>query len=211
MKKVLKKVMALTLAAVLTIGTAVTSTAAAPSPTTGKKPVNQIADTDSKGNNTKTPVYTVKTYDTGRARIIGAATIKKNVTVPNYVKVNGVKYRVTSIGAKSLKNWKSVKKIILSKNIKTVHNQSFKNCKSLKTIVVKNTKNIWFSQDTFNGGNNADQPLGTLYRSISLISDFLNLTKFKKSKGDQKMSKKTYAKMQKRLRKIGFKGKITRG
>ena len=28
-----------------------------------------------------------------------------------------------------------------------------------------------------NGGNNADQPLGTLYRSIPLISDFLNLTK----------------------------------
>ena len=27
-----------------------------------------------------------------------------------------------------------------------------------------------------NGGNNANQPLGTLYRSISLISDFLNLT-----------------------------------
>lgn len=38
MKKVLKKVMALTLAAVLTIGTAVTSTAATPSPTTGKEP-----------------------------------------------------------------------------------------------------------------------------------------------------------------------------
>lgn len=188
MKKVLKKVMALTLAAVLTIGTAVTSSAAVSSPTTGKKPVNQIADTDSKGNNTKTPVYTVKTYDTGRARIIGAATIKKNVTVPNYVKVNGVKYRVTSIGAKSLKNWKSVKKITLSKNIKTVHNQSFKNCKSLKTIVVKNTKNIWFSPDTFKGTNTK------------------MTVKFSK-----KMSKKTYAKMQKRLRKIGFKGKITRG
>lgn len=160
MKKVLKKVMALTLAAVLTIGTAVTSTAAAPSPTTGKKPVNQIADTDSTGNNTKSPVYTVRTYDTGRARIIGAATIKKNVTVPNYVKVNGVKYRVTSIGAKSL-----------------------------KTIVVKNTKNIWFSQDTFKGSN----------------------TKKMTVKFSKKMSKKTYAKMQKRLRKIGFKGKITRG
>lgn len=189
MKKVLKKVMALALAAVLTIGTAVTSTAAAPSPTTGKKPVNQIADTDSKGNNTKSPVYTVRTYDTGRARIIGAATIKENVTVPNYVKVNGVKYRVTSIGAKSLKNWKSVKKITLSKNIKTVHNQSFKSCKSLKTIVVKNTKNIWFLPDTFKGSN----------------------TKKMTVKFSKKMSKKTYAKMQKRLRKIGFKGKITRG
>jgi RNA polymerase sigma factor (sigma-70 family) len=43
-----------------------------------------------------------------------------------------------------------------------------------------------------NGGNNADWFLGTLYRSISLISDFLNLTKFKKSKGDQKMSEKVY-------------------
>ena len=186
MKKVLKKVMALTLAAVLTIGTAVTSTAAAPSPTTGKKPINQIAKTDIVTSKT---VYTVKTYDTGRARIIGAETSRKKVTVPNYVKVNGVKYRVTSIGAKSLKNWKSVKKITLSKNIKTVHNQSFKSCKSLKTIVVKNTKKIWFSPDTFKGSN----------------------TKKMTVKFSKKMSKKTYAKMQKRLRKIGFKGKITRG
>lgn len=100
-----------------------------------------------------------------------------------------MKYKVTSIGTKSLKNWKSVKKITLSKNIKTVHNQSFKNCKSLKTIVVKNTKKIWFSPDTFKGSN----------------------TKKMTVKFSKKMSKKTYAKMQKRLRKIGFKGKITRG
>ena len=191
MRKALKKVLALTLAAVLTIGTAVTSSAAASSPTTGKKPIDQIADTDtgSTGNNAKNPIYTVRTYDTGRARIIGAATIKKNVTVPNYVKVKGVKYRVTSIGAKSLKNWKSVKQITLSKNIKTVHHQSFKNCKSLKTLVVKNTKNIWFSPNTFKGIN----------------------TKKMTVKFSKKMSKKTYAKMQKRLRKIGFKGKITKG
>lgn len=95
----------------------------------------------------------------------------------------------SSIAAKSLKNWKSVKKITLSKNIKTVHHQSFKNCKSLRTIVVKNTKNIWFSPDTFKGSN----------------------TKKMTVKFSKKMSKKTYAKMQKRLRKIGFKGKITRG
>lgn len=191
MRKALKKVLALTLVAVLTIGTAVTSSAAASSPTTGKKPIDQIADTDkgSTGNNAKNPIYTVRTYDTGRARIIGAATIKKNVTVPNYVKVKGVKYRVTSIGAKSLKNWKSVKQITLSKNIKTIHHQSFKNCKSLKTLVVKNTKNIWFSPNTFKGIN----------------------TKKMTVKFSKKMSKKTYAKMQKRLRKIGFKGKITKG
>jgi len=54
---------------------------------------------------------------------------------------------------------------------------------------VKNTKNIWFSQDTFKGSN----------------------TKKMTVKFSKKMSKKTYAKMQKRLRKIGFKGKITRG
>lgn len=71
----------------------------------------------------------------------------------------------------------------------SIHNQSFKSCKSLKTIVVKNTKNIWFSPDTFKGSN----------------------TKKMTVKFSKKMSKKTYAKMQKRLRKIGFKGKITRG
>lgn len=181
MKKALKKVLALTLAAVLTIGTAVTSTAAAPSPTTGREPVNQTANSDNG-------IYTLKTYDTGRARVIGAKTVKKNMTVPNYIKVNGIKYRVTSIGAKSLKNWGSVKKITFSSNIKTIHHRSFKNCKALKTIVVKNTKNVWFSPKAFKGIN----------------------TKKVTIKFSKKMSKKTYAKMQKRLRKIGFKGKITR-
>lgn len=181
MRKTFKKVLAFALAAVLTLGTVSTATAATPSPTTGKNPVDQKAPTDSK-------LYTAKTYKTGRARIIGAKTVKRNMTIPNKVKVNGVKYRVTSIGAKSLKNWGAVKKITLSKNIKTVHKNSFKNCKSLKTLVVKNTKDIWFSPKTFKGVN----------------------TKKMTIKFSKKMSKKTYAKMQKQLKKAGFKGKVTR-
>ena len=44
-----------------------------------------------------------------------------------------------------------------------------------------------------NGGNNADQPLGALYRSISLISDFLKTPSISKNQKEIKiMSEKVY-------------------
>ena len=44
-----------------------------------------------------------------------------------------------------------------------------------------------------NGGNNADQPLGALYRSISLISDFLKKLSISKNQKEIKiMSEKAY-------------------
>jgi RNA polymerase sigma factor (sigma-70 family) len=44
-----------------------------------------------------------------------------------------------------------------------------------------------------NGGNNADQPLGALYRSISLISDFLKKPSISKNQKEIKiMSEKVY-------------------
>ncbi len=183
MKKAMKRIAALALAAVLTFGTAVTSMAATESPTTGKKPVTQD-NVKSEDN-----IYTTKTYRKGWMRIKSAKAVnKKKVAIPETMTINGITYRVTSLGAGSLKKWKKVKTIVLSKNVDTVHGYTFKNCKKLRTIIVKNTQPINFYKRAFKG------------------VDTKKLTiKFSKN-----MSKKDFKKTKKRLRKIGFKGKIER-
>ena len=65
------------------------------------------------------------------------------VTVPATVKVtvNGkkVSYKVTSISQKAFNNNKKLKKVTVSKNIKTIGKAAFQNCSNLKTIVIKSS------------------------------------------------------------------------
>lgn len=68
---------------------------------------------------------------------------KTAVTVPATVKVtvNGkkVSYKVTSISQKAFNNNKKLKKVTVSKNIKTIGKAAFQNCSNLKTIVIKSS------------------------------------------------------------------------
>lgn len=61
----------------------------------------------------------------------------KRVTIPAVIKVNGVTYKVTSIGAKAFNGSKKLTKIIISTNIKKISNNAFYKCKSLKTVTIK--------------------------------------------------------------------------
>ncbi len=88
---------------------------------------------------------------------------KKSVTVPEYVSYKNVKYKVTSVSAKSFKGNKklttisiasnvtkigdstfegciSLKSVTIGKGLKTVGKNAFKNCKNLKKITIKSTK-----------------------------------------------------------------------
>lgn len=101
---------------------------------------------------------------------------KKKITIPEYITYNGVKYRVTSVAAKSFKNNKKVtaikisssittigksafegciklKTITMGKSIKTIGKNAFKNCKSLKTITIKSTKLKTVDKSAFKGVN----------------------------------------------------------
>ncbi len=101
---------------------------------------------------------------------------KKTITIPEYITYNGVKYRVTSVAAKSFKNNKKVtaikisssittigksafegciklKTITMGKSIKTIGKNVFKNCKSLKTITIKSTKLKTVDKSAFKGVN----------------------------------------------------------
>ena len=63
------------------------------------------------------------------------------VVIPNYVKIQGVKYKVVSIGARAFKNDKSLRKLTIGKYVKSIGREAFSGCKNLKKITLK-TKSL---------------------------------------------------------------------
>lgn len=61
----------------------------------------------------------------------------KRVTIPAVIKVNGVTYKVTSIGAKAFNGNKKLTKITVGTNIKKISNNAFFKCKNLKAVTIK--------------------------------------------------------------------------
>lgn len=61
----------------------------------------------------------------------------KRVTIPAVIKVNGVTYKVTSIGTKAFNGNKKLTKVTIGTNIKKISNNAFFKCKSLKTVTIK--------------------------------------------------------------------------
>lgn len=61
----------------------------------------------------------------------------KRVTIPAVIKVNGVTYKVTSIGAKAFNGSKKLTKVTIGINIKKISNNAFYKCKNLKMVTIK--------------------------------------------------------------------------
>ena len=61
----------------------------------------------------------------------------KRMTIPAVIKVNGVTYKVTSIGTKAFNGNKKLTKVTIGINIKKISNNAFYKCKSLKTVTIK--------------------------------------------------------------------------
>lgn len=61
----------------------------------------------------------------------------KRMTIPAVIKVNGVTYKVTSIGAKAFNGNKKLTKVTIGTNIKKISNNAFFKCRSLKTVTIK--------------------------------------------------------------------------
>ena len=69
--------------------------------------------------------------------LVGTNKTAKSVTIPAVIKVKGVIYKVTSIGAKAFNGSKKLKKVTIGANIKKISNNAFYKCKSLKTVTIK--------------------------------------------------------------------------
>ena len=71
----------------------------------------------------------------------------KRVTIPAVIKVNGVTYKVTSIGAKAFNGNKKLTKVTIGINIKKISNNAFFKCRSLKMV---NIKSVLLTKKTAN-------------------------------------------------------------
>lgn len=63
----------------------------------------------------------------------------KTVTIPSTVKVNGINYKVTEVGANAFKNNKKVKKVTIGANVVKIANKAFNKCPSLRNVIIKTT------------------------------------------------------------------------
>lgn len=63
----------------------------------------------------------------------------KTVTIPNTIKVNGINYKVTEVGANAFKNNKKVKKVTIGANVVKIANKAFNKCPSLRNVIIKTT------------------------------------------------------------------------
>ena len=69
--------------------------------------------------------------------LVGTNKNAKSVTIPAVIKVKGVTYKVTSIGAKAFNGSKKLTKVTIGTNIKKISNNAFFKCKSLKMVTIK--------------------------------------------------------------------------
>lgn len=65
---------------------------------------------------------------------------KKSITIPATIKVAGINYKVTEVGANAFKNNKNVKKVVIGANVSKIAKKAFNKCPNLKTVVIKSTK-----------------------------------------------------------------------
>ena len=129
MKKLMKNVAVLALAAAVAVGSVTGVSAAVKSPTSSLVPVNAKNVAVSNGN----------TVDK-----------KSTATVPSKVTAKGVTYTVTVIKAKAFaKKAKKAKKIVIPATIKRVNKKGFTGTKKLKTIIVKGTKSFTVKKGAF--------------------------------------------------------------
>lgn len=77
----------------------------------------------------------------GEAEVVGVLKKKtRKVKIPETVKVGLYRYHVTSIGKKAFCNSKSLKSVVVGKNVRAIKSKAFYNCKALKTITFNRKK-----------------------------------------------------------------------
>lgn len=179
MKKTMKRVLACALAAALSLGAAMTTLAATPSPTGG------LIYSELPGSRVNQYICNPKSNGTV-ALIHAIPKDNKKIKVSDYIPVKGKKYKVIRIKAKAFVKCKQIKRISLPTELKLVEKMGFTGCTSLKELIIRGKKAFKIEKGAFKG-------LKTKSMTI-----FVN----------SKMKAKAYKKLQSNLRKAGFKGTI---
>ncbi len=72
----------------------------------------------------------------GKVRFKGVTKKAKKITIPATVKIDGITYKVTEIESGALKGNKSVRTIVVGKNVTKIGNMAFCNCKNLTSLTL---------------------------------------------------------------------------
>lgn len=184
--KGIKKFAVVALATVMTVASTCTAFAATGSPTTSVTPVVEKVTVTVSEDAPKAKVTTSK-KGTATINTLGTTTAEK-VTVASKVKIDGVSYTVTTLGAGTFaKCGDETTKVALPKTITTIGAKAFTGS-SLETVELYSTKTVTVSKTAFKGVN----------------------TKSMTIKVSKKMSNASFKKLQKALKAAGYKGKIVR-
>ena len=143
MNKLIKKVLVGITAATMMFGSVCTAYAATDSATVAPAPEKQTNVNGAKVSTAANGTATVKALP---------KTTKKSVTVASKVVVDGVSYKVTTIGAKAFANATKATTVTLPASIKTIGAQAFTGAKSVKTIVIKSAS-VKVAKTAFKGVN----------------------------------------------------------
>lgn len=124
----------------------------------------------------------------------GSEQVKKGaVTIPNTVKVNGVSYRVTTVGKNAFAGNKKIKKVSLGKNVKTIGKGAFKNCTFLTSVKFPSNVKTVSDQAFYNCKKLKQVKLPATVKTIGKAT-FKNCVSMKKfAIGAKTSSKKLYA------------------
>lgn len=89
----------------------------------------------------------------GEVQYIKPLKNKTSISIPDTVKIGKFSYKVKSIAANALKNKKTLKKVIVGKNIVSIGKNTFAGCKKLKNITIKSTGIKSVGRNVFKGIN----------------------------------------------------------
>ena len=107
----------------------------------GKTKAPDAAGTKIKSKKGDTYKVTDTSGKTAEVELTKSAAKKKakTVVIPKMVKVDGVKYKVTSIAKKAFAGNKNLKRVVIGAEIEKIGAKAFYNCSNLKVITIKST------------------------------------------------------------------------
>lgn len=72
--------------------------------------------------------------------VIKCETYKKTIAIPDTYNINGLEYKVTSIGEKAFENCASIKRVTIGANVKAIGKKAFHGCKNINKITFTTKK-----------------------------------------------------------------------
>ena len=155
--------------------------------TTASTPVEAAKATPDMSANSSIDKATVKTSANGTAKISNIKSEAKSIEIDSTVEVNGVSYKVKTLGKGALKSCDEVKTVTVPTSVNKFEEGAFTGADNLKTVKINTKKAVKVEKGAFDGLNTSKMTI----------------------KVSKKMSDKEFAKLQKILTKACYKGKVT--